>query len=161
MVAVTLKSTLVLEGREAVDTASSPTMNTINQEYVYSGWNEINASATLDVAPAYFTSGTATVDLTAITLARDVTQTQDLTGKKLRAVDLKAPSTNAANVSITVGASNGYPLAGSSFTIELAPGDRMCFLKAADGTAVSSSAKTLDVTVTSTDVLEAMLYFDS
>lgn len=98
--------------------------------------------------------GTDTIDLTAV--PNQVEGAQDLTGVKIVCGILKAPSTNTGNVTIAKGASNGYELNGTH-SIELKPGETLCFDKVDELTDVAAGAKNLDVSGTASDKLHYIL----
>ena len=60
-------------------------------------------------------------------------------------------------ITIAKGGTNGYGLLGAAFSVALAPGAEIQALTAAGSPAVGSSAKTLDLSGTGTDVLEVAI----
>lgn len=110
-------------------------------------------------------SGTITIDFTAaqgVALPASATRTIDQTGKKLVAMRLSCPITNAAVVNVAPGASNPYPLLGTGNDIDIKPGQTVIAIMtgiASSYGAVSSTVKTLDITGTTNDVVQCEFYF--
>lgn len=108
-------------------------------------------------------AATATIDLTAVQAAampNSATRSVDMTGAKVVGVILKAGAANAAAVNIAPGASNPYPLFGTANDIDLKPGMVVAFgfnAVASGLPAVSSTVKTIDVTITGSDTVEILL----
>lgn len=80
----------------------------------------------------------------------------DLNAQRPRQLKLSAPTSNGAGVTITVGASNGYTGYDAAFKITLLPGMEVtiCDRSTAGVAAVSDTVKTLDLTGTSSDVVQ-------
>lgn len=96
--------------------------------------------------------GTGSIDLTDLTLGAAVTS---LSGKQPRALMLYAPDTNAGDVTVTKGASNGYGGLGGSFSLVLKPGmGQLVWWSVDNATAVGGTAKILDLAGTSGDVVQ-------
>ena len=96
--------------------------------------------------------GAGTIDLTAVLGSAGATVTGD--GLKVQFVKLRARATNANDITIVQGASNSYPLFGSSFSITLKPGQEiLASLNNAAGT-IGSGAKTIDISGTGSQVLQ-------
>jgi len=77
----------------------------------------LNGSSTIPVSKAWSDSGnlsggTATLDLTALTMSNlpDV----DLTGLKVKLIKIECPSTNSAGVVVDIGAANPYDVFGDA-----------------------------------------------
>jgi hypothetical protein len=90
------------------------------------------------------TAGAATIDLTALTGPNGVAVS--LSGKKPRAILLENTGANA--MTVAKGASNGYTGLGASFSLTLPAGAKVELYVGANGTAVSGTDKTLDLTGT-------------
>jgi len=110
-------------------------------------------------------STTTTIDLTAVqglSVPAAATRTLDMTGKKVKGLIIKCGTTNAAAANIAPGASNPYPLFGTGNDIDLGPG---AFLPLAfNGVvsnlpAVSSTVKTITVTISGSGTVELLLFF--
>lgn len=102
------------------------------------------------------TAGSATIDLTAVTI-RGVAVT--LSGLKPVAWLFRVPAGSAGAITIAKGASNGYTGLGSSASILVPVGWTLLLTTAAGGVAnpavaVSGSVKTLDISGTGTDTLQ-------
>lgn len=99
-------------------------------------------------------SGSGTIDLTSLPDSDGVAARVDFTGLKVQLAKLRNPSTNANNITVTEGASNGYELHGNAFTMLLRPGEEVTW-KGADGAPdVASGARTIDLSGTGSQVLE-------
>jgi hypothetical protein len=124
-----------------------------------------NLNFTCPVGPSAYTfsAGTAitvvqtTATLSGGSLTLDLTASPYSGGVKvpIRAFFLN-PASNANNITIAKGATNGYTGFGSTFAITLAPGES-CQLNAL--TALSGSVKTLDLTGTGSQVLVVQVQF--
>lgn len=110
-------------------------------------------------------SGTTTIDLTAaagVALPAAASRTVDTSGKRLVALRLSCPTTNAGVVNVAPGGSNPYPLFGSGNDIDVRPGETV--VKIINGVAsgypvVSGTAKNVDITGTTNDVIHVEAYF--
>ena len=129
--------------------------------------NGLNTTATLNASstpPATkysagrltLSGGAGTIDLTSLPDRNGVAAKVDLTGLKVSAYKLRSLSTNASNMIVGEGASNGYEVHGNGWTIRLTPGQEVVWkgVGAAGQPAVGSGAKTIDVTGTGSQVLE-------
>lgn len=98
-------------------------------------------------------SGSATIDLTALPgLTADETVVG--TGLKVQVAKFRNLSTNANNITVAKGASNGYGLIGSAWSVILAPGQSLTFWGDEAAPDIASNAKTIDITGTGSQVLE-------
>lgn len=105
-------------------------------------------------------SGAATIDLTALPQAGG--GTQSVNGLLARYIVLVNPVSNANNITIADGATNGYQLFGdASGQITLKPGQFIILYCAGNAQTVGGSNKTIDLTGTGTQVLRAMFVFGS
>lgn len=110
-------------------------------------------------------SGTVTIDFTAaqgVALPAAATRTLDHSGKKLVAMRLSCPVTNAAVINVAPGGSNPYPLFGTANDIDVKPGQTIIMIMtgiASSYGAVSGTVKTLDFTGTNNDVIQCEFYF--
>lgn len=91
-------------------------------------------------------TGTLTLDLTS--LADGDFATKTFNGLKLVTLHVKNPSTNANDITLAEGASNGYPLFGAGWTITLRPGEAFSWESAGDAPAVGSGDKEIDISGT-------------
>lgn len=99
------------------------------------------------------TAGAATIDLTALPgLTGD--ETVDGTGLKVQVAKFRNLSTNANDITVTEGASNGYELLGSAFTFILKPGQSLTLFLDDAAPDIASGARTIDVSGTGTQELE-------
>lgn len=101
------------------------------------------------------TAGAATIDLTALTGLNGASVT--FTGLKVQSVKFRNKATNANDITITEGASNGYELLGNGFTLILKPGQEAQFYLNDAAPDVGGSAKTIDISGTGTQVLEVAM----
>lgn len=95
--------------------------------------------------------GAKTIDLTAFVTPFT---TLDLTGLKVSALQLVTPASNAGNITIEPGASNGYNYAGANCSLTMQPGQSINLSLGNLTPAVASGAKTIDLAGTGTDVLQ-------
>lgn len=163
-----------LTAKETLDSSSSPASGAGGNARTFNQYNlsgvGLSGSTTpkVDAPPvdlSHTLSGASgTLDLTAIPLARDVGQNTDLTGKKLVALLIKAPTGNTGPITIADGATNGYLLFGdASGQVTLKPGEMIIKAYQLSSTqahaAVGASAKTIDISGTSGDKIEALAVF--
>lgn len=159
-VSVTYKSIVTTE--ETIDT-NTPAVSARFNAITHDGYNStkvMNASSTPPATKAaYFSkalvAGAATIDLTALTGTNGVTVVG--TGLKVQVARFKNPSTNANSIVVTVGASNGYNLAGSDFKVTLAPGQEQTFYGNDATPDVGSGAKNIDISGTGTQALQVSI----
>jgi hypothetical protein len=107
---------------------------------------------------------TKTWDLTAAPDAKNTSATVNLTGKKLVALIVVAPTDNAAaGVTMVAGASNGYDILGASTDrITIYPGQTFALFQlgaASSYDAVAAGDKTIDFAGTSGDDLDILAVF--
>jgi hypothetical protein len=146
---------------ETLDTATNPAVEAV-QPLVHTGYNDahaLNATSTPACTKAAIfnkamVAGAATIDLTAMTHGG---ATVDFTGLKVQCWKFKAPTTNAANVTLTPGGSNGYNLGGANWREVLAPGAWVLGYSNDTTPDVSGSAKNIALAGTGTDALEVTL----
>jgi len=94
-------------------------------------------------------AGAKTIDLTALVGTNGAAV--DGTGLKVQWVYMENPSTNANNMTFVKGASNGYELfADAAWKVTLKPGQSFAAILYNTSPAVGPSAKTIDVTGTTT-----------
>jgi len=101
------------------------------------------------------TSGAATIDLTNVTGTNGATV--NFTGLKLQLVKLRNPITNANTITIAKGASSGYALGGSAFSITLQPGEEWTYKGVDTSPDVGGSSKHLDLSGTAAQALDVYL----
>lgn len=155
-------STTVQMKLTTVETPASnvPAMNT-QSSLTHNGFDvskTLNATSTPPATQCAYqekvlTAGAATLDLRTLTGSNSLAV--DLNGLKPVAILVKAPATNTNPITLGVGASNGYDGLGSAFEVTLKPGMSVQLDLHNQGTAVSGTNKTLDLTGTgSTDKLQ-------
>lgn len=135
-----------------IDGVADPTL-------VYNGFNfshSVNATTTITgtkvaADTSALSGGAATLDFTSLPT---VNTTQTFNGLKLRGYLFSTPTTNAGNITIAEGASNGYPLGDS---IVLKPGQKVVKWLDDEGATVSGTDKTLDLAGTGTDAFSYIL----
>lgn len=98
--------------------------------------------------------GSGSIDLTSLPDANGVAGAVTFLGLKVNAYKFRNKSTNANNITIAEGASNGYPLHGASFTLTLRPGEELTYRGKDLGTDVAAGDRILDVTGTGSQILE-------
>ena len=97
-------------------------------------------------------AGAGTVDLT--NLPGVDGSVVNLTGQKVALVMLKTPASNAAPITVKIGATNGYALDGAGFQFTMGPGEQRLIDKFSNAPAVGPTAKTIDFAGTGTDVID-------
>jgi hypothetical protein len=105
------------------------------------------------------TAGAATIDLTSLPDSNGVAAAVTFLGLKVQSAKFTNPSTNANNMTVAIGASNGHPLIGSAFTFTIEPG-RFVHIgsSGADaGTDVAAGDRTWDITGTGSQALDVQL----
>ena len=142
---------------ESLSTAS------INQTVSHDRLNEVvNFRPTTDsvatdvdnIYSASLTSGSS-IDLTSLT--NTLGTSIDLTGERIMAIKLKnGATTGTGEINITEGASNPYPLFGSTYSINLQPRQSILYKCDTLLSDVSASALQIDYTLNS-DTLEVIL----
>ena len=156
-------SVLFNSGVTVTETATGTYVSSADNTITLNGMNDSStytASTSVPVtkATAYqltMSSGTGTIDLTALPgLTADETIVG--TGLKLQMLKLRNLSTNANAITCAKGASNGYglPVAGTTWTVTLSPGQSITFFGNDSAPDVASGAKTIDVTGTASQILE-------
>ena len=101
------------------------------------------------------TAGAATIDLTALLGTNGATV--DGTGLKVQAVKFSNPSTNANLITVSVGAADGYELAGAAFSVALQPGQEIV-LYGNDATPdIAAGDKDIDLAGTLAQVLDVII----
>lgn len=131
--------------------------NTVTVDGLNIDGTALTASSTPNVTGHAFgtvtmTAGAATLDLTAASGVEGATVS--LSGLEPRAFIFENPSTNANNVTIAKGVTNGYTGLGASFSVTLKPGHKAMFYCDDDGTAVSGTDKTFDISGTGSQTLK-------
>jgi hypothetical protein len=105
-------------------------------------------------------TGAATIDLTALPQAGG--GTQSVNGLLARYLVFVNPVSNANNITIADGASNGYLVFGdASGQITLKPGQFCILFCAGNAQTVGGSNKTIDITGTGSQVLRMLALFGS
>lgn len=156
-VSLTYKSEVTAQ--ETISTMAGAAADS-NRMVTHNGYDQVkylNASSTppvTDVASGEqaMTAGAATLNLAAI--AGGYGTTKNFTGLKVQTAKFRNKSTNAAVITISEGASNGYALLGASWLIRLLPGQEIT-LYGNDATPdVAAADRTIDIAGTGTEILE-------
>lgn len=136
----------------------------------YNQLNQILDAATTPKADAVvdlsfeLAAAALTVDLTAAPDAKNISDTVDLTGKKLVAILIVAAAdNNAAGVTIVPGAVNGYDILGAAADrLTIYPGQTVCSFQlgaASSWDAVAAGDRTIDFTGNVGDELDILAVF--
>lgn len=151
--------TISIACTETLSTSESPLIdtgdNTLKEKIAVSKTMTSASSPDAELHAAMqvaMTAGAVTIDFTS--LARHGGASVSFSGKLLRAIMLRNPSTNANDITIVEGASNGLAAFGASFSITLKPGWSIALDLDDDGPTVGSSDRTIDVTGTGSQVLD-------
>jgi hypothetical protein len=101
--------------------------------------------------------GAATIDLSALPgLSAD--ETVNFSGLKVQFAKFRNKSTNANNITLVKGGSNGWcPISTTSWTVTLGPGQEVTLALAESSADVGSGAKEIDLTGTAAQILECFL----
>lgn len=153
-------SAIITAAITATETVSDTFVSSSDNTLTYTGLNSsstINSGTTVPATKhatyeVTLSSGTATIDLTALTGAAGATVTGS--GLKVQAVIFKNKATNANVISIADGASNGYQLFGNGWLIELPVGAFVMGSLNDAAPDIGGSAKTIDVVGTGAQVLQ-------
>lgn len=161
---ITANLIMALTVSQVLDSTNTPASSSVIQ---HNAWNKdisISATASSSVPEAVtkcaaftkaLSSGSATIDLTALTGTNGATV--DFSTLKVQAAYFENPSTNANNITVTFGASNGYLLAGTAWKVILAPGQAFLFRGYEATPDVGSSAKNIDLSGTAAQTLRCVL----
>lgn len=128
---------------------------------VYEAYNESRTLSASSTTPATkvvsrliaLTAGAYTIDLTTITGANGLAQ--DGTGLKLQLLRIK--NLGAAVMTFTVGASNGYNVAGAGFSVALLTNQKMTLDLYDASPDIASGDRTIDVAGTGTQTFQLTL----
>ena len=148
-VGLTFVGVETLDGNVAYATAKAVTHDVGKAQATKNGASDVPVTdmAAFDLT---LSSGAGSVNLAALPGAGG--GTRDLTGKKLQYLFLENKSTNANSMAFTVGASNGYDVAGADFHLTLLPG-QWAFLALNElAPDVASGDRTIDVAGTGSQV---------
>lgn len=169
-----LTANLALSGSEVFTAAEAPTGASAAQRTLAVTGADLAVTLDSQTTPKVETppivrrvtiSGTTTIDLTAAAgaaLPLAASRSIDATGKRLVAMRLSCPITNSGAVNVAPGASNGYAPLGSGNDIDVRPGETIISIisgVASGKPAVAGSAKNIDITGTTNDVILVELYF--
>ncbi len=122
------------------------------------GAGTLTASSAVPATKAWsdqvqLSSGTLTLDLTALSRG-SVLSAVDFSGLKVQIIKLKAPTTNTADITVDVGAANGYELfLGASSQLDLGPGDSVLFKRTDNLADVAAGDKDIDLSSSDVDAL--------
>lgn len=147
---ITIQETLA----SGVEGSTSPTV-------VFDSYNEsrtLNATSTTPATKCVsrliaLTAGAYTIDLTTITGTNGLAQ--DGTGLKLQLLRIK--NLGAAVMTFTVGASNGYNVAGAGFSVALLTNQKLTLDLYDASPDIASGDRTIDVAGTGTQTFELTL----
>lgn len=133
-------------------TASAPTIRHSVQNVSKSFTGATSPAATKFAGGEYpMSAGALTLNLAALT--KSTGGTEDFTGLKVQGFLFKNKSTNANDITMVVGASNGFDLMGATMNIVLKPGQSILF-DGNDATAdVASGDRTIDFSGTAAQVV--------
>ncbi|MGV3605214.1 MAG: hypothetical protein ACO1RA_02320 [Planctomycetaceae bacterium] len=174
MSSTSIAVTISANAQETFDASEQPTSS--NESNRTLRVDSLNLSTSLyststpkvDKPPIYkkitLAGSTVTIDLTAapcLASPSSVTRAVDMTGAKLKLLQVKAAKTNANVINVAPGASNPYPFLGAGNDFSVGPGQVLC--TSFDGVdsnlpAVGPTAKTIDISgATSGDVIEILI----
>jgi hypothetical protein len=157
---VSIQATIVQQ-ITVVETEGGEFVDPLNNTTTTNGLNEttvLNASSTPPATKqssgrVTLSGGVATLDLTSLPDKNGTPGAVTFLGLKVNSFIFHNPS--AANITIVPGASNGYTLLGTAFSVTIRPGETLGPWKGADlAPDVASGAKTLDFSGTLAQQLE-------
>ena len=161
---VSVISQMVLTVTELLGVGNADTPN--GEPFVHNGLNLTDGpltststnwpNAQVSGGTVTLSGGTGTIDLTSLPGANNGPAVNG-TGQKVRKILLTAPSGNAAVVTITPGASNGYTLFGSSSSLGIDPGETTMSSKANAAPSIDATHKILTLTGTTGDKLNFLI----
>lgn len=171
MSTTTLSVQLAMTAREVLSAADAPLSSAENdRDLQINGLNQaLSLTSASDPAieqpPVVQTvtlgGSPTTIDLTAAPLQAG--RTEDMTGEKLIGFALRARDDNAGNMTIKPSASNGYNLfGGGTGLVILGPGQQINSIFVGVNSnlpAVAAGAKNIEISGTSGDVLDVLLFF--
>jgi len=140
-------------------TTNTPAVTAAKDSIIHDAFNTaetIDASSTVPATNAIFieqalTAGAVTVDLTSLTGVNNLVT--DGTGLKVQVFKIKNKAGNAS-MNFSVGASNGYDLAGAGFDVTLLAGQEFTFFGNDAAPDIATADAEIDVTGTGTEIFE-------
>lgn len=133
------------------------TVNGLDESETYTDSTDVPVSKHAEGRKA-LSSGAATLDLTALP-GQTADETVNGTGLKVQLMKLRNKATNANDITVSKGASNGHTLFGSSWELTLKPGQSVTFAGDEAGPDVASNNKTVDLAGTGSQELEYLFVF--
>ncbi len=149
-----ITATLTATGTYVSSADNTITLNGLNDSATYTA----STSVPVTKATAFQVTmggGTGSINLAALPgLTAD--EVIDATGLKLQMMKLRSLSTNANAITVAKGASTGYglPVAGTTWTVTISPGQSITFFGNDSAPDVASGARVIDITGTGSQVLE-------
>ena len=158
--ATTPKTAYITSNLEVLEQLSLATLSDKSVTHQLKDELVLTSSSTPDFEKVWsarqlLTAGAATIDLKALTDPEGNTITTE--GKKIRAIKIKALSTNANALTISEGASNGYELFGNAFTIALEAGDHFLAYLGTNAPDISDTTKNIDLAGTGTQGIDIII----
>ena len=155
---VTALFTAKLEVTEQI-TVGVPDAIAAQSNIVHNVWNISDLTLTPTTMTSSFVAtlvaGALTVDLRALTGYGGYAI--DGVGLRVQGIFIQALATNAAVVTIAIGASNGYDGFGSTFAVTLKAGGVALISTLDNGSDIAAGKKTLDLSGTGTDAVNIQL----
>lgn len=148
---------------ETLSSSSTPSALEGNRRVTHTAYNtSLPLTSTTDVPATVvagfntaLTSGSGSIDLTSMTGTNGVTV--DATSLKVQIIKVRASSDNTGAVTLSEGASNGYELAGDSWSVALSPGQELLMYGNDKTPDVGASAKIIDLSGTGTDDVDVIV----
>lgn len=142
-------------------TLTGPSVSVVDLVFdQFNNLDTLTADSTVPVTKSFaaelaLSTGAKILDLTALT--DGVLATKDFTGLKVQVIKLINKTGNANDMTFAVGASNGYNLMGSDWTITLTAGQHILLFGNDATPDVGSGAKTIDVTGTGSQAFQILI----
>lgn len=101
------------------------------------------------------TAGAATIDLENLVGSND--GAISLTGLRVQCLKFRNKSANAADMTLDIGAANGYDGFGAAFSVTLAPGGEVTLYTNDRGSDISATKSDLDLSGTGVEIAELVI----
>ncbi len=155
--AVSISPTITFTAIETLDTGvdAAPSPDVVHSSFNLTA-TTLNSASTAPVTTTSYqayvlVAGAITIDLTALLGVND--ESQDATGLKLQTIIISNPTGNNA-ITVTTGASNGFPLFGGTNSVIIPAGATLAFFVPEGLTDVASGDAEIDVSGTGTETFD-------
>jgi len=150
----TLRVTETLPDALLSSTGNKVLHNGLDSEETFNATTTVPAT-TVSSFNKTMSSGAATIDLRALTGVNGAAI--DGNGLKVQCAKFRNKTTNANNITIVGGASNGFLIFGTAGTITLPPGGEILLYLKDQSSDIDATHKTIDISGTGSQVLECLI----